>query len=82
MADREVKFEAVVDESKYHSLMQSWISGEGNGSDVTFDLTCGAGLGNASMRLTVKKGGESITEVVDIRQGLTAWISRLVEELG
>jgi hypothetical protein len=60
-------------------LCQSWIEGEGDG--VKFDLVCGAGLGSPLLRLTVTKGDKRVAELVDIRDGLTAWVNRLVAEM-
>jgi hypothetical protein len=60
-------------------LCQSWIEGEGDG--VKFDLVCGAGLGSPLLRLTVTKGDQRVAELVDIRDGLTAWVNRLVAEM-
>lgn len=60
-------------------LRQEWISGTGEG--VKFNLDCGAGLGSPSMCLTVEAHGKRVTEIVDIREGLTAWVNRLVDEL-
>lgn len=85
MADtpRTVTFEAELEEGRQtYLLMQQWIGGEGKGTGLEFDLTCGAGVGNSFMRLTVRRGGKMVSELVDITSGLTAWVTRLAEELG
>lgn len=79
MAHRIVSFEAERPDPVPLQLMQSWV--EGVAGDVTFDLVCGAGVGNACMRLTVQTPEGSITELVDIRAGLTEWVERIAGEL-
>jgi hypothetical protein len=60
-------------------LRQEWVSGEGDG--VEFDLTCGAGLGAPLMSLRVTVDGQSVTETVNIIAGLTAWVTRIADEI-
>ncbi len=60
-------------------LRQEWVSG--GDSQVDFDLTCGAGLGAPLMSLRVTVDGQSITETVNIVDGLTVWVDRLADEL-
>lgn len=80
-ADRTVSFDAVVDENGHAGfwLKQGWI--EGGNDEVKFDLSCGAGLGLPLMRLVVEVDGRMIVEQVDIVEGLTAWVDRLVDEI-
>lgn len=61
-------------------LRQEWISGEGK-PGLSFDLTCGAGLGSPYMILAVTKpDGEVVREVVDMRPVVTDWVNQVMAE--
>jgi hypothetical protein len=59
-------------------LRQNWITGEDPDSDVTFDLDSGAGLGSASLTLTVYRGDAHVTEIVDIREVAAVWVAHVL----
>jgi hypothetical protein len=60
-----------------------WIDGEDNDPDSEvqdFNLSAGAGWGSAYMVLTVRmKDGPDRIEVVDVREFLPQWITRVIE---
>jgi hypothetical protein len=60
---------------------QEWISG--GDDEVTFDLTCGAGLGSPFIHVSMTEiaTGRKIEKHVDIREGLNALIGALHREL-
>jgi len=59
-------------------LRQQWIDGTGeaeDGTPVTFDLTCGAGVGSPYLILSVEGHG---SEYVDMRDVMQGWIDGLL----
>lgn len=54
------------------SLHMNWVEGEAE--DMSFAIDTGAGLGNALLGLTIKKGDQRWYEMVDIRQGVQDWV--------
>jgi hypothetical protein len=75
---RSVTFQAERNDDGLLYLRQNWVDGEGG--DVSFSLNCGAGTGAPLMDLTVTVGDVRVTEVVNIVDGLTAWVDRLAAE--
>lgn len=67
------------DESKLLPLRMAWI--DGGNDDVEFSMECGAGLGSPVLCVTVETRGVRVTEVIDIRDGLKAWVNRIVDEI-
>jgi hypothetical protein len=60
-------------------LHQEWISGDGAGT--SFDLTCGAGLGNTVLRLRVEfKNGDVVVEEIDMSEAVQRWVGAIVME--
>lgn len=71
-----------VESSIFAGLRQDWVSGE-NGRGVTFDLTCGAGLGSPYMTLAVHfPDGSTVHEVANVAPMITEMVSRIVGEHG
>lgn len=64
----------------YLSLRQNWIAGE-DGDGLTFDLDSTAGLGGATLLLTVRRGDKKVTEVLDIRPLVEQWVAALEPEV-
>jgi hypothetical protein len=53
-------------------LHMNWVDGEAE--DMSFVVDTGAGLGNACLGLTIKKGDRRWYELVDISQGVQDWV--------
>lgn len=58
-----------------------WMDGtaDNDGTPITYDLTCGAGVGSRWIVLTVHIGDERRTEVLDMAKFAQAWIAQVVE---
>ena len=63
------------------TLRQAWIDGSDDADGVEFHLTCGAGVGSPFMHLTVKRGGQRRTEIIDIRPFLTTWVTAVLDDM-
>ena len=61
-------------------LLAGWAEGDDPDSDLTFDLSSGAGFGSLIVHLTVTKNGWTIREKIDFRPVLTTWINNILKE--
>lgn len=60
-------------------LRQGWIDGSGesdDGEEVSFSLTCGAGVGGRWLILSVEGHGE---EIIDMGAMVETWVNGLLE---
>lgn len=62
-----------------HGLCQMWI--EGSGGDINFALKAGAGLGNPDLVLNVTVGDRKVTEIIDVRAMVQAWVDAVVHDM-
>lgn len=67
---------------KWMALHTNWISGESSDGGLSFTLDSTAGLGGATLVLSVEKGGVTRRESIDIRPLLTSWVDGIAEEMG
>jgi hypothetical protein len=69
------------DSTLFAGLRQAWIDGAEPDTGMSFDLTCGAGLGSPYLVLSVKLAdGTKVSETIDIRPLLTAWVDSVVTQ--
>jgi len=62
-------------------LKQAWIDAEDKASGVSFELMCGAGVGNPLLILSVTVGDVTRWEHVDIRDVTVAWADQIADEI-
>lgn len=63
------------------AFMQHWLTGKSSDGEVEFDLSCGAGLGGSTVKLTVTCAGHRVVESFDIRPLVSAWVDRIVKRI-
>lgn len=61
-------------------LRMAWLSGDDDARDVHFDLTCGAGVGNPMLIMSVDHDKTTTREAIDIRDLATAWVEAIVAD--
>ncbi len=77
---RTITLQAALDDALHFSM--GWIDGtDPSDPEVSFSLTCGAGLGGSHLTLTVHVGDKRICEKVNMLEAIEPWVRRLVEEL-
>lgn len=79
MKKRELKLEAVPDDRLF--LMMGWLTGDDPESDIHFSLSCGAGMGNPRLLLSVTVDGTTFRESVDIRDVTREWVGQILAEV-
>lgn len=74
------EFTVIAESTSGLSLMLEWLTGESD-DGVEFQVACGAGLGNTTLRCSVTVDDNTITETIDIRPLVEAWVTDIVEEV-
>lgn len=64
-------------------LHMTWIDGTDDETDLTFDVSCGAGLGSSLLQIKVKlPDGTTVYDYGDIRPLIEEWVDRIREREG
>lgn len=78
---REISVEPESAEGEYH-LKMHWLEGRDDNpeTDLTFDLSCQAGLGGRYLILTVKNEGVRTVEKIDVGTIVNQWVNNIVRK--
>lgn len=67
-------------EGKLVGLHSGWVDGKAGETDVSFQLTVGAGLGNPNLMLSVYNGAVVVArEFIDVRTFLPTWFGAILK---